>query len=134
MSETLHVKVVTPTGSSLDEKTASFTASSEMGEFCIMPNHRNIMASILPSRMVVEQIGGGTVAYAIDRGFLEAAADHVNVITERCISAEDLDKSEITKEAASLEEKLTAMDSGAPEAQEIIRALEWAKVRLSALD
>ncbi|MCP4676315.1 MAG: ATP synthase F1 subunit epsilon [Deltaproteobacteria bacterium] len=132
MSETLHVKVVTPTGSSLDEEVASFTTSSEMGEFCIMPNHRNIMASILPSRMLVEQVGGGTVAYALDSGFLEAASDHVNVITERCISAEDLDKSEITKEVAELEEKLAAMDSGASEAQEIIRALNWAKVRLAA--
>ena len=131
MPETLHVKVVTPTGSILDEETASFTASSEMGEFCIMPNHRNIMASILPSRMLVEQVSGETVAYALDHGFLEAASDHVNVITERCIPAEDLDKSEITKEVASLEEKLTDMDSGAPEAQEIIQALEWAKVRLT---
>ncbi len=131
MTETLQVKVVTPNGSLLDEESQAFTASSVLGEFCILPNHRAIMAAIVPSRMVVEQSSGGKAAYALDRGFMEAGADHVNVITERCVPAEKLDGAALKKEVAELEDKLTAMDAYSEEAEEVIQDLEWAKVQLT---
>ncbi|MCP4603978.1 MAG: ATP synthase F1 subunit epsilon [Proteobacteria bacterium] len=131
----LQLKVVTPKGSLLDEEAASFTACSEkLGEFCILPNHRPIMASIAAGRMIVEQQKGTKAVYALDRGFLEAGADHVNVITEQCIPVDELDQADLTKEVAELEEKLAAIDAGAPEAEEIVVALEWAKVRLTVTE
>ena len=130
MAESLQLKVVTPKGSLLDEEVASFTVASDLGEFCVLPNHRPILAALVVSRMVVEQLNGGKIAYALDNGFLEGGADHVSVITERCVPAEELDQAALGKEVGQLEEELNNMDSGAPEAQDTIKALEWAKVRL----
>ena len=134
MAEKLRVKVVTPLGSLFDEEALAFTARSDLGEFCILPNHRPIMASVVPGRMIIELQKGGTAAFALDRGFLEAAEDHVNVITEQCIPKEELDRIALAEEIADLEEKLKPMDLGTPEAIELTRAREWAEIRLELVD
>jgi F-type H+-transporting ATPase subunit epsilon len=133
MADSLDLKVVTPKGSFLDEKVAAFTGCSDLGEFCILPEHRPLLASLAAGRMIVEQESGEKKTYALDRGFLEAGLDHVNVITERCLAAEDLDKSEITSEREELESELKDLDQGSLEAKELLMKLDWAKVRLSIL-
>jgi ATP synthase F1 epsilon subunit len=133
MADRLDLKVVTPNGSLLDEKVASFTGCSDLGEFCILPEHRPLLASLAAGRMIVEQESGEKKTYALDRGFLEAGLDHVNVITERCLAAEDLDKLEITSEREELETELKDLDQGSLEAKELLMKLDWAKVRLSIL-
>ena len=133
MADSLDLKVVTPKGSLLNKKVASFTGCSDLGEFCILPEHRPLLASLVAGRMIVEQQGGEKKTYALDRGFLEAGIDHVNVITERCLAAEDLDKTEITTEKEELESELKDLDQGSPEASELLLKLDWAKVRLSII-
>jgi F-type H+-transporting ATPase subunit epsilon len=134
MAEDLKVKVVTPQGSLLDEKASAFTARSDLGEFCILPNHRPIMTALAVGCMVIEFQQGTKAEYALDRGFLEAGEDHVNVVTEQCIPKEKLDGVALSKERAELEQKLAQMDLGAPEAQDLIRALKWAEMRLEIAD
>jgi ATP synthase F1 epsilon subunit len=133
MADSLDLKVVTPKGSLLNEKVASFTGCSDLGEFCILPEHRPLLACLVAGRMIVAQQGGEKKTYALDRGFLEAGIDHVNVITERCLAAEDLDKTEITSEMEELESELKDLDQGSPEAKELLLKLDWAKVRLSII-
>jgi ATP synthase F1 epsilon subunit len=133
MADSLDLKVVTPKGSLLNKKVASFTGCSDLGEFCILPEHRPLLASLVAGRMIVEQQGGEKKTFALDRGFLEAGIDHVNVITERCLAAEDLDKTEITSEKEELESELKDLDQGSPEASELLLKLDWAKVRLSII-
>lgn len=134
MAETLHVKVVTPKGSLIDEEALSFTARTALGEFCILPNHRPIMAAVVVGPMVIETGRGGKLAFALDRGYMEAGGDHVNLITERCISREKLDKSAIEGEVKGLEEEVTAMDAGSEEAAPVLDALAWAQARLQVAE
>lgn len=134
MAETLKVKVVTPKGSLIDEEAASFTARSALGEFCILPQHRPIMAAIVVGPMVIESVESGKLAFALDRGYMEAGSDHVNVITERCVPSKDLDRAGLEREVSELEEQLTSMDSGSEEAEPVIAALEWAKTRLQVTE
>ena len=133
MADGLDLKVVTPKGSLIDAKVASFTGCSELGEFCILPEHRPLMASLTAGRMIVQLQGGEEMTYALDRGFLEAGLDHVNVITEQCLVAEDLDKAEITREMEELEAELKDLDQRSLEAVELLQKLDWAKVRLSII-
>jgi len=134
MSETLHVKVVTPKGSLIDQEASSFTAKTALGEFCILPNHRPIMAAIVVGPMVIQSTAGSRLAYALDRGYMEAGSDHVNVITERCVSGKDLEKAALEQEVSKLEDEITAMDAESDEARPVIAALEWAKTRLQVTE
>ena len=132
MTDSLRLKVVTPRGSLLDEQVISLSARSPVGEFCLLPEHRSIMSALSPGTMTVEQPDGGKTLYAVDRGFLEAGGDHVNVITERCIAAEDVDVEKLVKEIKGLEEKIAPLDIGSPETQPLLEALEWAKAQVEA--
>jgi len=99
MADTLRLRVVTPEGSRVDEEAASVTVRSEVGELCLLPQHRPILAALLPGRLVLERAGGEREIFAIDRGFLEGGPDCANVITERCVGAGELNP----EDAARLE-------------------------------
>ena len=130
ISESLELKVVTPEGSSVAEEAISFTACSDLGEFCILPNHRPILSVLVAGRMVVERAGGEQVVHAMDRGFLEGGPDHVNVITEHCRAAGDLDAAALQAEERDLEERLAAATEDGPERAGILVALEWVRACL----
>ena len=134
MTGLLRLRVVTPGGSLINEEVAAFTGRSDFGEFCILPEHRPILASLVAGRMIVEKTGGAKVLYALDRGFMEAGPDHVNVITERCVPAEALDKTAVSEELAQAESALKDLDPTSPEAKEALDKFSWAEVRLSILE
>ena len=54
MAETLHRKVVTPTGCVVNQHVNTFTARSEMGEFCILPGHCLLLTALVPGLMKIE--------------------------------------------------------------------------------
>ena len=134
MKELLKIRVVTPKGSVLDTEAASLTAQGDLGEFCVLPNHRPILSALLPGRMIAETLNGEKIAYAIDRGFLEGGPDHVNAITERCAKKEDLDRSALQKEQADLEQKLEGADPEAPDLEALKDQLSWVRTRLTVAD
>ncbi len=133
MTETLRVKVVTPSGSLIDEDAVSFTSVSSMGQFCILPDHRPIMAALVTGGMVTALPDGTKAIYALDRGFLEAGGDHVNVITEQCVPAEKLEAATLEAEIKDLENQLKELDLATDEAMELTAARDWAQVRLDAV-
>jgi ATP synthase F1 epsilon subunit len=130
MTERIRLRVVTPDGARLDEEVTAVTARSEIGEFCVLPAHRPILAAIRAGRLLVRRINGETARFAVDRGFFEGGLDHVNVITGGFAAPEDLDAAEIEREAAALEERLVALEEGDPAREGVLLDLEWAGARL----
>ncbi len=58
MGENLRLRVVTPNGPVLDEEAIAVTACSELGEFCVLPEHRPILSALSVGRLVVEHPEG----------------------------------------------------------------------------
>lgn len=108
MSANVRLKVVTPTGAVIDETVSAVTACSQVGEFCVLPEHRPILASLKAGRFMVEQ-DGETKIYVTDIGFCEGGIDHVNVMTQHCIAQEDVDLSKVEVELAQLQEQLVEL-------------------------
>jgi len=129
MAEIMRLRVVTPDGSRLDEEVLAVTARSEVGEFCVLPNHRPILAALKAGRLVVERAGGAKEIYAVDRGFFEGGPDHVNVITAGFGSRDELDAEVVERELGSLRERLASLGDGAPGREELELDLEWAQAR-----
>jgi F-type H+-transporting ATPase subunit epsilon len=127
----IDLEVVTPAGRAVREQVASVTAISEVGEFCVLPEHRPILAALRAGRLAFDR-GGEIAIYAVDRGFLAGGPDHVSIITERCAAAADIDRNEVERELADLGGRLAAL----PEDDQARPALEsdlaWARARLDA--
>jgi F-type H+-transporting ATPase subunit epsilon len=130
MVEMLRLKVVTPKGSQFNEDVLSFTARSELGEFCILPNHRPLLSTLIPGRMIAERQDGTTGLFALNGGFLEAGTDHVNVITETCVAQEKLDKGALTAELKDLEQKLDDTEIDTLERRELESEINWTRARI----
>jgi F-type H+-transporting ATPase subunit epsilon len=131
---TLELKVVTPQGPVIDEIVDAVTARSDLGEFCVLPQHRLILAALEPGRLIVARTGGETDTYAIDKGFLEGGPDHANVITQRCAAPEEIDAGEVKAEIEQLEEQLDQMQITDPKREGVVDSLEWAKAKLSVVE
>ena len=130
---TLELKVVTPQGPVIDEIVEAVTARSDLGEFCVLPQHRLILAALEPGRLLVQQEGGSSRTFAIDKGFLEGGPDHANIITARCVEDDEIDPEEVAAEVAELEQQLAAMEIDDPKREGAIEALEWARAKQSVL-
>jgi F-type H+-transporting ATPase subunit epsilon len=133
MTDALRLKVVTPKGCAVDETATAFTARSEVGEFCILPGHALLLTSIAAGRMIVKTEEGGPKTFALDNGFLEAGPDRVQVITDHCQAAEDVDEEAVRQEIASLEDQLKADDLSPADRAALNRKLAWAEARLGVV-
>ena len=115
MAETLKLKVVTPKGSSIDMNALSVTACSEVGEFCILPQHRPILASLRAGRFMVATEEGDTLSFVTNTGFIEGGPGQVNVLTSECVNLVQLDGKSIDTEIGEIAStllKLSDSDRG----------------------
>ena len=134
MATRLQVKVVTPLGEKVDLPVASITASSQLGEFCMLPNHRPILSVLVAGRMIVEKVNGTKDTFVIDRGFLEGGPDHVQIITERCLTLSEVDKTAVAAELKKTYEQLDKLPWNDPNRPPVEAELAWLKAVVDFAD
>jgi len=135
MGEILRLKVVTPDGPVLDEEAISVTACSEqLGEFCVLPEHRPILAALGAGRLLVKRSDGGSDDFVTDSGFFEGGPEHVNVLTQRCVRVSDIDISRVVEEIEEIEKELSELGEGDASWDDLNINLKWARARQNAVD
>ena len=132
MDTGIKLRVVTPSGPVVDALADAITARTEVGEFCVLPEHLPILASLTPGRFVVD-LSGDLKVYAIDVGFFEGGAHHVNVMTQHCISKEDLIENleVLDEEYEMLTEELNSLEDDSPARATVRSSLLWVEAQLS---
>jgi F-type H+-transporting ATPase subunit epsilon len=130
MADAFRLKVVTPSGGVYDEDVAAVTLRSEVGEFCVLPEHCRILAALEPGRMVVAAKDGSSASYAVDEGFVEGGADHLTVIVQQCVAAAEIDEASVKREVDGLTASLAGLCEQDPEREERMLALRWAETKL----
>ena len=133
MSDVFRLTVVTPAGGVFDDDVAAVTTRSEVGEFCMLPEHSRLLTALEPGKLVVAKRDGAALTYVIDEGFLEGGADHVNVIVQRCVAVGEIDEAAVKREVEAIRAALAPLAEEDPERAEQARALRWAEVRLDAV-
>lgn len=131
MSIELKLRVVTPSGPVVDLVAHSVTACSEVGEFCVLPEHQPILASLKPGRFMFETKGEKQV-YAMDVGFFEGGLDHVNVMTQHCVSKDDILASmdELEQDLAALTADMNEMEADSPSRATAQANVDWIEAQL----
>jgi F-type H+-transporting ATPase subunit epsilon len=109
----LALDIITPVKVVLSEEVDELTISTINGEISILPNHINLLTKITPGEMVIRK-GSHTDLFAITGGFLEIVNNHINVLADYAIHADDIEiaKVEAAKERAqkAMKEKTTEED------------------------
>ena len=111
MANTLRLEIITPVATVFSEDVEMVTLPAVEGEIGILPQHVPLMTQMVPGEMVVRQNGQDRFL-AVGEGLVEITGDHVAILTDLAIAAENIDEA-MAEEArqraqARLREKLSA--------------------------
>ena len=111
MSSTLRLEIITPGATVFSEDVEMVTLPGVEGEIGIFPQHVPLMTQMVPGEMVVRQNGQDRFL-AVGEGLVEITGDHVAILTDLAVAAENIDEA-MAEEArqraqARLREKLSA--------------------------
>jgi len=106
---TLKLEIVTPEGKIYSEQVDMVTLPGAEGEMGVFPEHVPVMTQVVPGEITVRK-DGREHQMAVGNGFVEITGDHVAVMTDMAIWAEDIDEIEAEearrRAAARLQETL----------------------------
>jgi len=119
MAATLKLEIVTPDAKVFSEDVDMVTLPGVEGEMGIYPNHVPLLTQIVAGEIIARK-GGQDFFLAIGEGFVEVTGDHVAILADMAIRAENIDeaKAEEAKRRAEarLAEKLNDEETVAVQA------------------
>ena len=119
MATTLKLEIVTPDAKVFSDDVEMVTLPGVEGEMGIYPNHVPLMTQIAPGEIVARK-NGQDIFLAIGDGFVEITGDHVAILSDMAIRAENIDeaKAEAARRRAEarLGEKLSDEEAAAVQA------------------
>src|SRR5947207_14574852 len=111
MANTLRLEIVTPEATVYSEDVEMVTLPTVEGQIGILPQHVPLMTQMVPGEMIVRKNGQNRFL-AVGEGLVEISADHVAILTDLAVAAEDIDEAKAEearqRAAARLREKLSS--------------------------
>ncbi len=128
---TLKLEIVTPEGVRCSEDVDMVTLPGAEGELGIYPQHVPLMTQIVPGEISYLK-SGEEFGFAVGPGFAEIAGDHVAILTDVAINADETDaaQAKAAQEAAErrLRDRLGDEQAAVVNAA-IVHSLEHVRVR-----
>ena len=111
MDNTLRLEIVTPDATVYSEDVDMVTLPGVEGQMGILPRHVPLMTHMVAGEMIVRKDGRDRFL-VVGEGFVEITGNHVAILTELAIAADNIDeaKAEETRQlaAAQLRETLSS--------------------------
>jgi F-type H+-transporting ATPase subunit epsilon len=111
MASTLKFEIVTAEGPAYSEDVEMVTLPAVQGQIGILPGHVPLMTQMVPGEIIVRK-GSHDRFLAVGEGLVEITSDHVAILTDLAIAAENIDeaKAEEARQRAEarLREKLSS--------------------------
>ena len=86
----MRLKLLTPTETVMDEVVVKINAEGPDGLFCLLPRHRDWVATLVPGILGLTTPDGGETFVAVDQGVLVKCGDEVLVSVRRAVRDGDL--------------------------------------------
>lgn len=106
----LDLEIVTPEKSVYTGSVNAVVLPTSTGEIGILPGHIPLVGILEPGEIEVDKPDGKREWLAVDRGYIQVAADKVSVLTEAAIDVEHID-------GAMLEDARTRAEKALAEAR-----------------
>ena len=91
MDKTLKLEIVTPDATVYSEDVDMVTLPGVEGQMGILRRHVPLMTQMVPGEMVVRKDGQDRLL-AVGEGFVEITGDHVAILTDLAIAAENINE------------------------------------------
>lgn len=90
MASTLKLEIVTPEAVAFSDEVDMVTIPGIEGEMGIFPMHAPLMTQVVPGELTVRK-GTQEFFLAVGDGFVEITGDHVSILTDMAIQADNID-------------------------------------------
>jgi F-type H+-transporting ATPase subunit epsilon len=112
MPDTLKLEIVTPDAQTYSDDVEMVTLPGIEGEMGIYPKHVPLMTQLAAGEIIVRK-DGQDLFLAVGEGFVEVTGDHVAVLTDMAIKADDIDEAKAEEARRRAEARLAEqIDSG----------------------
>jgi F-type H+-transporting ATPase subunit epsilon len=105
MPATLKLDIVTPEGVTFSGDAEMVTLPASEGEMGVYPQHVPLMTQIVPGELVVRK-DGHDIYLAVGDGFVEITNDHVAVLTDMAVPADQIDEAKAEEARRRAEARL----------------------------
>lgn len=120
----MHLKVMQPTNGLIDEQVTKVTAEGEEGSFCLLPQHVDWVAALVPGILSFELETGEEIFLAIDEGILVKQGATVWVSVRSAVRGVDLETLHQT-----VQQQFRQLDEQERQARSTLARLETSFVR-----
>jgi len=102
MAKEFDVEIITPERMVFQGKVQSVTAVGKQGAFGILVDHAPFITELQTSILSITEENDKTTDFALDGGFLEVVANKAVVLTDRCVTRDEVnvEQTEAEKKAA----------------------------------
>ncbi len=135
MEGKIDLEIVTPTGRALSAQVDEVTAPGADGEFGVMPGHLPLLAAVRTGIVTYKQ-GAEQKRCAIGRGFAEAGASKLTILTDEYTEREQIDPVLVRKELGEVQKEIEEVSgktddpSAAGRKKELIARENWLAAEL----
>lgn len=126
----LNVDIVTPERIVYSGPVSEIRVPGHAGEFGVLSGHANYLA-LLHAGVATLITGAGNQRFVIGRGYAEAGADRLVILTDSYEDAENVDKDAARRELEDAEAIIGKSAEGSEERMRAELAAELARARLS---
>jgi F-type H+-transporting ATPase subunit epsilon len=91
IKKTMQVDIVSPEGRVFSGKASMMVIRGEMGELGILPGHTQLITTILPGAVQIQQPDAEDTILFISGGILEVQPDAVNILADVSLRGEEVD-------------------------------------------
>jgi len=131
MPDTFKLEIVTPQAIVFEEDVEMVTLPAIEGEMGVYAHHARLITQLVPGEIAVNKAGADRFL-AVGEGLVEVAGDHVSIVTDMAIPAEQIDEHTIeearARAEARLREKLSDEEVASVNAS-LVRSLAQLKVK-----
>ena len=133
MAKSFKVVIVTPEKTAYEGEAVSATLPGMVGYLGVWANHAPLVSAIVPGLVTLRLDDAGSMQYlAVGTGFVEVSDNVVNVMTETCEEAGEIDAERAEKALARARQRLAGME-GQLDRERARLAASRAKARLKAV-
>jgi F-type H+-transporting ATPase subunit epsilon len=112
MPNTLKLDIVTPEAQTYSADVEMVTLPGVDGEMGIYPNHVPLMTQLTSGEIVIRKDGQDSFL-AVGEGFVEITGDHVAILTDMAVNANDIDEAKAEEARRRAEARLAEkLDDG----------------------
>ncbi len=112
MPNTLKLEIVTPEAQTFCDQVEMVTLPGAEGEMGVYPQHVPLMTQLKPGEIIVRK-DGQDIFLAVGEGFVEITGDHVAILTDMAIKADDIDEAKAEEGRRRAEARLAeVLDDG----------------------